>query len=166
MKKTDGYPAVNRILSDPVYREYIEKNKKAEKDRIFCHHDIGHFLDVARIAVILNLKEGYGIDEQLIYAAALLHDIGRWKQYETGEDHAAVSALLAGPILSSCGFFDEDSDLIISAISTHRDKNVKDDKTLNGLLYRADKLSRACFSCDAKKLCDWKKDKKNLTLKI
>ena len=57
-------------------------------------------------------------------------------------------------------------DLIISAISTHRDKNVKDDKTLNGLLYRADKLSRACFSCDAEKLCDWKKDKKNLTLKI
>lgn len=81
-KKTER---INRILTHPSYIEYVSQNAEKEQDRVFCHHDMGHFLDVARLAEILNLTEAYGQDAELIYAAALLHDIGRHIQYETGE---------------------------------------------------------------------------------
>ena len=76
-KKTER---INRILTHPSYIEYVSQNAEKEQDRVFCHHDMGHFLDVARLAEILNLTEAYGQDAELIYAAALLHDIGRQEQ--------------------------------------------------------------------------------------
>ena len=48
---------VNRILEHDGYQECLRKNETAEKDRRFCRHDMAHFLDVARIAWILNLQE-------------------------------------------------------------------------------------------------------------
>ena len=44
---------VNRILVHPMYREYLARNERAEASRRFCHHHMGHFLDVARITAIL-----------------------------------------------------------------------------------------------------------------
>jgi len=123
-----------------------------------------HFLDVARIGMILNMKDAYQIEEEYIYAAALLHDIGRWQQYENGEDHALVSAKLAPAILLECGFDKGETDMIVSAIETHRQSERKEEKSLNGLLYRADKLSRACFFCPEEANCNWKNDKKNLAI--
>lgn len=155
---------INRILQNEQYRMHLLHIDRHEADRIFCHHNMGHFLDVARIAMILNEKEQYGIEDEMIYAAALLHDIGRWQQYETGEDHALVSALLAPEILTACGFSENEQEQIVSAIATHRDKNVMQKHNLNGLLYRADKLSRPCFACQQQKACNWKGDKKNLLL--
>ena len=73
---------VNRILHNPKYRECVEKNRKYEEERIFCRHDMSHFLDVARLSWIENLEKGLGIEKELIYAAALLHDCGRFRQYE------------------------------------------------------------------------------------
>ncbi|MBO4337216.1 MAG: HD domain-containing protein [Lachnospiraceae bacterium] len=154
----------NDLISHLDYKRYLGYNEEAEKERKFCHHDMGHFLDVARIAMILNADEEYGIEAEMIYAAALLHDIGRWEQYENGTDHAKASARLAGPILKDCGFSEKESTLIVSAIETHRDKSVSAQKDLSGLLYRADKLSRACFACKAESECNWKDDKKNLQL--
>lgn len=157
---------IDCILQNKTYKEHIEKIERAEVHRDFCHHNMGHFLDVARIAMILNQKEEYALCEEWIYAAALLHDIGRWVQYETGEDHAIASKRLAPDILQECGFLEEESKQIVSAIGNHRNKKIAEDKTLDGLLYRADKLSRPCFACKMEKACDWKKDKKNLSLKI
>ena len=51
---------VNRILEHDGYQECLRKNETAEKDRRFCRHDMAHFLDVARIAWILNLQEEAG----------------------------------------------------------------------------------------------------------
>ncbi len=157
---------VNQILQNETYLGYLKQNEEKEADRIFCHHDLSHFLDVARIGMILNLEEGYGLSQELVYAAALLHDIGRWKQYEDGEDHAAVSARLCGSILRGCGVSLDETDLIRQAIASHRDGSVKEEKSLRGLLYRADKLSRPCFGCKAEKDCNWKEDKKNQSLVI
>lgn len=155
---------VNRILSSSRYREYLDKNNRAEADRRFCHHNIGHFLDVARIALILNETQGYGQSQEIIYAAALLHDIGRWMQYEDGTPHEKASAVLAPEILSDSGFTKEESSIILRAIEEHRNVLVREEKSLSGLLYRADKYSRPCFACEMEKECDWKKDKKNLKL--
>lgn len=155
---------INRILKQDLYRDYLARNELAEKERKFCRHNMAHFLDVARIAMILNESEDYGIAKEMIYAAALLHDIGRWKQYEDGTPHEKASVNLAGEILVKSGFDEQETSVIVSAIGHHRNGEIKDDRNLNGLLYRADKLSRACFACEMEKECNWKNDKKNLLL--
>lgn len=142
---------VNCILRDTDFVEYTAKTKKLEEDRIFCHHDMNHLLDVCRISWILNLEEGLLIDKEKIYAAALLHDIGRWVEYETGQDHAIASGELAENILDRCGFSDNEKTDIIGAIKSHRKKQHSTD--LGRILYKADKLSRACFNCKAINQC-------------
>lgn len=155
---------VNSILENKIYQKYLKRNEKEEKKRIFCRHDMTHFLDVARIALILNMEENCGIEKELIYAAALLHDIGRWMQYQDGTPHEQASAGLAPEILVKSGFDEREQELILGAILSHRDASVKDEKTLRGLLYRADKLSRSCFACKAQEKCDWKAEKKNMRI--
>ena len=156
---------VDNILQNKKFQKCLKKNKKAEKDRIFCHHDMVHFLDVARIGWILNLEKGLDIKKDVVYGAALLHDIGRYKQYADGTPHEKASAKLAPEILQDCGYTEDEITLIIEAIGRHRDKTAAEEENLVGILYLADKASRACFSCDAEKLCDWKKDKKNIGIK-
>ena len=155
---------IDRMIQDKLYRDYLEKNEMAEKERRFCRHNMAHFLDVARIAMILNASEDYGISAELIYGAALLHDIGRWKQYEDGTPHEQASAVLAPEILRQCGFDEQETAQIIKAIGDHRNQDIQERKDLSGLLYRADKLSRACFACKMEKECNWKNEKKNMTL--
>ena len=127
-KKTER---INRILTHPSYIEYVSQNAEKEQDRVFCHHDMGHFLDVARLAEILNLTEAYGQDAELIYAAALLHDIGRHIQYETGEDHALVSARMAPAILKDCGFMQEEAEQIVS-VQICTAKSIKENRIAAG----------------------------------
>jgi uncharacterized protein len=155
---------VNKILNHELFLQHLQKNMEAEKTRIFCHHDMTHFLDVARIGMLINLEEDIRIDKEWIYAAALLHDIGKHIQYENGTPHEKSSAQIAPLILRDCGFDEKETDVIVSAIATHRDKNVQISRDLNGILYRADKLSRSCFACDAKDKCNWDDSKKNLEI--
>jgi len=139
----------------------MRENEKAEKERIFCHHDMAHFLDVARIAMILNLQEGAGISRDVIYGAALLHDIGRHEQYRAGTPHEIASARIAPDILADCGYGPEEIREIAEAIALHRDSETARGQGLAGILYRADKASRACFACRASGQCNWKEDRKN-----
>ncbi len=152
---------VNRILLHAEYQKNRERIEQCEADRIFCKHDIGHFLDVARIAQILNLKEELHISEELIYAAGLLHDIGRHIQYMDGTPHEKASVPIAAGILETCGFDNMETELILYAIENHRTSKIKENKDLAGVIYRADKLSRPCFSCQMEPECNWKNDKKN-----
>ncbi len=156
---------IDCILQHKKFQKCVKKNKKKEKDRIFCRHDLGHFLDVARIGWILTLEKGLPIDKELVYAAALLHDIGRYVQYKSGTPHEIASAVLAPEILGDCGFSKEESDMILEAIKRHRDKTAAEEENLCGILYLADKASRACYSCEAEALCDWKTGKKNKNIK-
>ena len=135
---------VNKILKHKRYREYVRRNEKEEQNRQFCKHGMTHFLDVARIAWHLNVEENAGIDKELIYAAALLHDIGRHLQYTDGIPHEQA---------------------VLSAIGAHRDESVSGRNGLDGILYRADKLSRPCYWCEREADCNWKQGKKNMKLK-
>lgn len=157
---------VNQIIKNERYQECLEEIRQCEKDRIFCRHDMGHFLDVARLAQLINLEEHMGVTKERIYAAALLHDIGRHLQYRQGISHEIASGQIAPDIMRSCGFSEEEMSEITEAIISHRDVKVKERKDLVGLIYRADKLSRSCFGCASESLCDWKKEKKNLKLKL
>lgn len=163
---------VNRILYHPFFVECMVANANAEKERIFCRHNMAHAMDVARIAYILYTEQLrgtallYGEQEEnireMIYAAALLHDIGRFVQYETGEKHAAVSARLAPTILYDCGYEKEEIELIVRAIQDHGDKGIAEEASLRGILAKADLLSRACYACEAREQCHWKESQKNM----
>jgi putative nucleotidyltransferase with HDIG domain len=155
---------VKRILGSAFFQDCMNKNRQAEKDRQFCRHDMAHALDVARLAQLLNIREDYGIEEELVYAAALLHDMGRWKQYEDGTGHEQAGTELAPRVLEEAGFSVQEREAVTAAIASHRNPEVRDKRNLQGLLYRADKLSRPCFACDMEKACNWKKDKKNMQL--
>ncbi|WP_242960989.1 HD domain-containing protein [Clostridium peptidivorans] len=155
---------INAILQNENYKIYLAKNEEIEKNREFCHHDLQHFLDVARIAYIINLEKNINIGKDMVYAAALLHDIGRWMQYEKGVPHDEASAKLAADILKVCGFNENEIKEIVAAILMHRKVSV-DEESLSYLIYRSDKLSRGCFNCKAILECNWPEEKKNYNIK-
>ena len=146
---------VNRILKDPDFVRIEEQIANCEKTRIFCHHGFEHLLDVARVGVLMAMDEDLDIPRDIIYAAALLHDIGKGEQYTKGQgiDHEQVGAELAAPILEKCGYEDDEIELITEAIAEHRNYRIKDERNLKGLLYRADKASRKCFACKVTERC-------------
>ena len=74
------------------------------RTRVFCLHGIEHSLDVARIGYIKNLEQGLSFRQDVIYAMALLHDIGRCEEYASGKSHHEAGAELARPILLACGY--------------------------------------------------------------
>lgn len=152
---------INQILNHDLFEEYIRRNNQAEANRRFCRHNMEHFMDVARIGMLLNLEEGYGIDREMVYGAALLHDVGRFQQYLDKTPHEIASAQLAQEILQDSGFSDREAGIITEAIRSHRNAACQEEKNLNGLLYRADKMSRACYSCKAEPECNWNEEKKN-----
>lgn len=157
---------INKICCHSLWRSYAEKICELEQNRIFCGHDISHFLDVARLAYIENLERGLNISKELIYAAALLHDIGRNLEYLEGIPHDKASAMLAGDILKDCGFDAQEQNEIITAIEQHRTAETANKDDLAGLIYRADKKSRLCLFCKAEKLCNWSSRMKNLNLNL
>ena len=57
---------INQIIKHPFYVECLNKNKEYEKERIFCKHDMNHFLDVCRIAENLYLKHCLDVLEPFI----------------------------------------------------------------------------------------------------
>ena len=150
---------VNRILENAEYRKLVGRIAQLETDRIFCRHDMDHFLDVARIAALIAEDDHIAVKRDMIYAAALLHDIGRVRQYEDGTEHETAGAETAAAILSACGYSEEETALITGAIASHGDEGVRGQKNLNGLLYRADKISRKCYMCAARDKCHKSADK-------
>lgn len=165
MKDWNCMDRIDRILKHDLFLFHLHANEAAEAQRCFCLHNMVHFLDVARIGEIINLEENMGIDRELIYAAALLHDMGKHVQYEDGTPHELASAEIAPQILADVGFDDKETAVIVDAIKSHRDVSVMGECNLCGVLYRADKASRACFACKTEADCNWKEDKKNLRIK-
>ena len=53
---------VNRIIEHPAYKEALAEIAIREENRIFCRHNTEHFMNVARIAMILNLEEDKDVD--------------------------------------------------------------------------------------------------------
>lgn len=157
---------VNKIITNPLWNDAILDIECSEMNRVFCRHGIEHFIDVARLMYIENLEENFNIDKEIIYAAALIHDIGRSSKYSKGLDHEEAGALLAEEILKACDFSCEEITMIKEAILAHRNTETKNSDGLNGLLYRADKKSRMCLFCQANEQCKWSEEKMNLKVDI
>ena len=155
---------IQAVYSHPLYQEQFSLLTDVEKDRIFCRHTMEHFLDVARLMYLYNLEEHAGLDKELIYAAALLHDIGRYEQIAHGTPHDIASAQMAQLILAETGFADTEIHQIQDAILHHRGNEATGATPLALYLYRADKQSRNCFCCTASLECNWPESKKNLEI--
>lgn len=152
------------ILADEGYRQLLRELEVSEKERIFCRHSLAHFCDVARIMYILALEEGSALSQDVIYATALLHDIGRVQEYRDGTPHEEAGVILARPYLEKAGYEPDEIAEILQAIQEHRTE--QEGQELADYLYRADKLSRMCFACDAAAECKWSQEKRNHTVTI
>lgn len=155
----------NKILNNALYKHALELLRALEKDRIFCRHDIDHFLSVARITMILCNEKGINADADTVYAAALLHDIGRPAEYLSGTPHVEASIVLAEIILDESGCKQDVKEKILSLISSHR-KQSSDENSLESLFFTADKKSRLCFDCPAQAECKWPASKRNLMIGV
>lgn len=152
----------DRILRHPAFLKELEAIEGLERERRFCRHDLTHLLDVARLMTIYALEEGIDLPRDVIYAAALLHDLGRGEQYRSGIPHDEAGASLAQTILPRCGYSEAECRAVVAAILSHRQPIHRD--PLGALLYRADKKSRPCYRCPAEGECNWPMEKRNLTL--
>lgn len=174
----EGLNRIRNIRIDPLYIECLSLNALRERDRIFCRHDYRHMLAVSQISYkiiagtaglgLFAEKEGLnGTAEaaEVIHAAGLLHDIGRWRQYDTGEDHALVGAGKAGEVLERAGFSKKEIKIITRAIREHRQAG-PGTSHLGTVICLADDLSRPCGSCKARQECYKFSDMVNLKEKI
>jgi uncharacterized protein len=202
---------INKILCHPDFTGTIKHLETLETDRIYCKHGLSHLLDTARIAALLQYQDAQNVrtaqdvpavynvqtaqstksfDLELIYAAALLHDIGRVLQYEQNLPHETAGLPLAEKILKDCDFTASEQKLILDAVLFHRgevpssvgetspgavpssgtgsspepqetDEIKKDADRLRILLHTADRLSRNCFACKASDSCYWQESRKN-----
>lgn len=144
---------VRAILNDPEYQGYLQLIAEAETDRVYCKHDYHHALVVARLTYLLALEQKLETPfalKPLIYAAGVLHDIGRWVEYGGGEDHCSAGARLAKPLLLRAGFTTGETAFILAGIREHRQPG---ESQLGRLLARADDLGRDCYRCLASGTC-------------
>ncbi len=145
---------INKILSNNMFLEKITEIDKLESDRIYCKHNISHFLDVARIAYIKLLENNIDVSKEIVYAIGLLHDLGRADQYKFGTPHNINSRDIIKDILIESDFDSCEIEIIVNSIEHH---NQKDEyNILNSLIYEADKESRICMFCNSKNTCIWK----------
>lgn len=154
---------INAIMENHSFQYNLRKIEDFEKCREFCKHDMQHFLDVARLMYIMNLENALSIPKYIIYATALLHDIGRGQQYEKGIPHHIASVDIAKDILMQCQYDGREIEEILEAIGNHRD-NTEELNSLSHILYKCDKLSRNCIHCKASDGCKWPIEKKNLKI--
>ena len=151
-----------RIINHPLYRDCMSRIEGAESERIFCLHGLPHLLDTARIGYIFILERGLKIDKELYYAAALLHDSGRYNPII--DDHAEASAINAELIMPDCGFDEEETETVARAIRSHRKGSAENE--LGAVLYEADKKSRMCFDCRAAAECYWDDEIRNKRIEV
>ena len=99
---------------------------------------------MARLAYIRALEENAPVSKELIYCTALLHDIGRARQYEDGTPHDEAGAAIAGQILNELGFSMEEIEAIVSAIRGHRARDGSD-SSWKTALYCGQKIQKLFF---------------------
>ena len=160
---------VNAIWKHPLYQKYYARIEELEQNRVFCRHQMPHLLDVARIAYIRNLEDDMGFAKDVVYAAAVLHDIGKALQYEARIPHELAGVDIAEQILADlpaeAAYTKDEKRMILTAIKGHR-RLREDPEPLAKLLYESDKASRMCFACPAEAQCDWSREKKNMEIKV
>lgn len=171
-------PRVDAIWANPLYQENLAAIEAAEAQRVYCRHGVSHLLDVARVAWIINLEDNHGLARDVVYAAALLHDIGRAAEYSAGISHDAAGAEIArrilGTVVPEQRFSSAEVDAIVEAVRGHRADGARAAQSeassmpsrLAAVIAEADHRSRPCFACTALATCYWAEEKKNMAVRV
>ncbi|MDA8229213.1 MAG: HD domain-containing protein [Desulfitobacterium hafniense] len=144
---------INRIVESQQYWDYLKMIEEHERNRVYCNHGFDHAITVARISYIYLLEQGHRFSREIVYASALLHDIGRWVQYENGEDHAIAGVRLAQDILADAGFSTAEIEQIVTGIREHRVHTGELASPLGNALALADDWARDCRNCKVQDTC-------------
>lgn len=103
-------------------------------------HELEHSFRVFEIAIVIGCKLGAALKPLAI--AALLHDVGRFSNRDTSENHAEVSARIAEKILRNC----QEKNLIVRMIKEHSYSSNKKPSSLEAaILQDADKIDALGF---------------------
>lgn len=158
----------NKIIKNKKYIEILKDIETLEKDRIFCGHNMEHFLDVARITLILCNERSLDISPDFIYTTALLHDIGRAQQYRNAVPHDIAGEKIAREILNEVGADEAFTDAVCKYILSHSTNKVTQSATteFEKIFCIADKKSRNCFCCKAQAECNWPDEKRNMNIEF
>ena len=118
-------------IIDFVQKEFSSFNKGA--------HTLDHIKRVYSLS--MQIGEGLQVSARVIQAAALLHDVGRPKESETGISHSILSGEMSKPLLQELGYTETEIKQITEAIRTHRFSEGIEPTSLEGkILSDADKL--------------------------
>ncbi len=104
-------------------------------------HAMDHVLRVRSLALHLGLREGARLD--VVEAAALLHDVGRQAEEDSGGRicHASAGAVIASQLLCELGVDPELVSDVVHCVSTHRFRGQARPASLEAMvLFDADKL--------------------------
>lgn len=154
---------INRLIQHPMFLKQMEQLEELEQNRPFCRHGWEHCMDVARCMALLNEERRLGFSNELIYALALVHDMGRVDEYARQIPHQVASVEFAEKVLPECGFTQEEISAIVDAVGNHRGVHPTE-SVLTALLKEADKKTRPCFRCKAIEECNWPDEKKNMLI--
>ena len=77
-------------------------------------------MTVARVTCLLAAEQGLPVNQEQVYAAGLLHDIGRHLQYQQNIPHEQAGAEIAEGILIDCGFDRQERSDILRLIGANR----------------------------------------------
>lgn len=116
--------------------DFVEKQlSKSSKGA----HTFDHIMRVH--ALSLQIGEDLPISIRVVRAAALLHDVGRPNESETGISHSILSGEVSKPLLQELGYSQTEIEQIIDAIRTHRFSEGLEPNSHEGkILSDADKL--------------------------
>jgi len=102
-------------------------------------HSYDHTRRVFSLAMSIGSEAGANL--RVLGAAALLHDIGRPREALTGESHSVSSGEMSRPILREVGYTEDEVELVVQAIGTHRFSEGLTPTSIEGeVLSDADKL--------------------------
>ena len=166
-----------KLLQNESFKNVQEAISQWEISRIYCHHELSHCMDVARMAWIYFLEdcqkkhlflEDLQLEEKkdFIYVCALLHDIGRAKQYETGIHHSVCGQKLAEGMLLDIGAPESWKEAVLRIVAGHHacDRSSDPEWKIADYIDRADHDCRPCFCCEGKDTCKWSREERNHTL--
>jgi uncharacterized protein len=116
--------------------EYVKQNMTAVDD---MGHDYDHVKRVFSMCIEIGKKMGANL--KVLGAAALLHDVGRIQEIQTGISHSITSGEMGELILERIGYSQEEIEDVRQAIRTHRFSEGLTPTSLEGkILSDADKL--------------------------
>ncbi|MGY5871575.1 MAG: HD domain-containing protein [Candidatus Thorarchaeota archaeon] len=118
-------------IIDFVRKELSNSNKGA--------HTLDHIMRV--YALSMQIGASLPISTRVVKAAALLHDIGRPRESDTGVSHSILSGEMSKPLLQELGYTETEINQVTDAIRTHRFSEGIEPNSLEGkILSDADKL--------------------------